>query len=194
MKNPAFVVFEGLDACGKSTISKQFAKRNQFELLGALPSSIKSWLPTIGELQKPEATFSYFTLCNLLKAVEINDLLAQGRSVALDRFYYTSFVYHQKLLNGGIPNEMKKVYRFTGLPKPDLVVFLDVPQEIRKQRIKERGEKLQWYGDAVSVKTDLTPAYFELFRELDLPVLRVDNHTNSVEQSLMLIESAYRNL
>ncbi|MCB9232628.1 MAG: deoxynucleoside kinase [Bacteroidia bacterium] len=194
MKKNKFIVFEGLDACGKSTISKRFAQENQMVLMGALPSEIKSWLPKIASTHAPEATFSYFTLCNLLRAAEINESLQNGKGIVLDRFYYTSFSYHKALLNGSLPESIKKVYNFESLPKPDLVIFLDVPQHVRQSRIQERGGELQWYGDKVSMETDLTSTYFRLFEDLGVNVLRVDNHKNTVEQTMQIINTAFEEL
>ena len=189
MKNPNFIVFEGLDACGKSTISTRFAQQHNMQLMGALPGEIKSWLPKIASTLMPEATFSYFTLCNLLRAQEIKKMLDRGERVVLDRFFYTSYCYHKVLLNESMPESIKEIYLFSDLPKPDAVIFLDVPQHIRVERISERKEELQWYGDKVSMDHDLTDVYFDLFRNLKVNVLRVDNHTNSVEQTLAIIDS-----
>lgn len=189
MTKPQFIVFEGLDACGKSTISYEFSQRHQLKLIGALPDSIKGWLPRIAATHLPEATFSYFTLCNLLRAIDINEMLARGEGVVLDRYFYTSYTYHKQLLQESMPEQARQIYSFQNLPKPDLVVFLDVPQTVRSERIQSRGDTLQWYGDKVSTEYDLTLSYFELFEELNVNVLRVDNHSHSVAQTLDIIES-----
>jgi deoxyguanosine kinase len=194
MKNPKFIVFEGLDACGKSTISTEFARQHQIQLMGALPPKIKSWLPKIAATNLPEATFSYFTLCNLLRAQEIKEKLAHGESVVLDRFLYTSYSYHKALLKDAMPEEIKKIYRFQDLPKPDLLVYLDVPQMVRAKRIKGRKGDLQWYGDQVSLEHDLTEVYFDLFQTLDVNPLRIDNHTNSVEETLSIVNNHFQKI
>ena len=191
MKNAKFIVFEGLDASGKSTISKRFAKQHNLQLLGAIPPEIKAWLPKLSATKLPEATFSYFTLCNLLMAQKINDILAKGESLVLDRYFYTSYTYHTRLLKAQMPEAIKKVYNFPNLPKPDFVVFLDVPQSVRTNRIKERSEDLQWYGDAVSMQFDLTQTYFDLFEELKVNVIRIDNHKNSIQETLAIINQHY---
>lgn len=185
MKKGKFIVIEGLDGCGKSTISTLLQKNHKAVLLNALPQTIKPWLKTLGNTKLPEATFSYFTLCNLLKSQEISDLIAAGKNVILDRYFYTSYVYHQEIITEDFPTEIKAFY--PSFIQPDLVVFLDVPQAIRQERIGSRAGELQWYGDAVSVKKDLTASYFKLFKELNTKVLRVDNHSNSIEQSVHII-------
>lgn len=185
MKKGKFIVIEGLDGCGKSTISNVLQKEHNAVLLNALPNRIKPWLEKIGNTHIPEATFSYFTLCNLLKSQEINNILEAGNNVILDRYVYTTYVYHQEIIVENFPSEIKTFYN--NLVQPDLVVFLDVPQNVRRERISLRNGELQWYGDAISIKTDLTNKYFELFDELKTNVLKVDNYNNRVEQTIDII-------
>lgn len=185
MKKGKFIVIEGLDGCGKSTISNVLQKVHNAVLLNALPNKIKPWLGKIGDTQIPEATFSYFTLCNLLKSQEIHNILEAGNNVILDRYVYTTYVYHQEIITENFPLEIKAFYN--NLVQPDLVIFLDVPQKVRKERINLRNGELQWYGDAISIKTDLTNKYFKLFSELGTNVFKVDNYNNDVKQSIEII-------
>ena len=69
-----------------------------------------------------------------------------------------------------------------------------MPQEIRKERISSRSGELQWYGDAISVRIDLTKTYFKLFNDLNTKVLKVDNHNNSIEQSIKIINKGINEL
>jgi dTMP kinase len=185
MKKGKFIVIEGLDGCGKSTISTILQKTYNADLLNALPKKIKHWLEIVGSTKHPEATFSYFTLCNLLKSQEIESIILSGRNVILDRYFYTTYVYHQEIIKVNFPTEIKDFYK--NLIQPDLVIFLDVPQEIRKERIKSRKGELQWFGDAISIKKDLTNIYFKLFSDLNTKFLSVDNHKNNIEQSIKII-------
>jgi len=191
MKKGKFIVIEGLDGCGKSTISKGIAEFNNAKLLNALPLEIKSWLSVIGETKLPEVSFSYFTLCNLLKAKEIEMLISKGVNVVLDRYFYTTYVYHKEILKD-VPDNIKSVYK--DLLKPDLVVFLDVPQAERSRRIEKREGELQWYGDAISLKVDMTNSYYSFFEELNVNLLKVDNHNNSPEESITIINKAFEEL
>ncbi len=192
MKKGKFIVLEGLDGCGKSTISTFIQKTFKADLLNALPKGIKPWLEIVGNTKLPEATFSYFTLCNLLKSQEIESIILSGRNVILDRYFYTTYVYHQEIIKVNFPTDIKDFYK--NLIQPDLVIFLDVPQEIRKERITCRPGELQWYGDAISVKTDLTNSYFKLFSYLNTKFLSVDNHKNNIEQSIKIINQKIHQL
>ena len=192
MKKGKFIVLEGLDGCGKSTIVGILKKEYNAIALNALPDKIKPWLEKVGNTKLPEATFSYFTLCNLLKSQEIENLTKSGKDVILDRYFYTTYIYHQEIIKESFPSRIKDLYKeFT---QPDLVIFLDVPQEVRKERIKKRPGELQWYGDAISVKKDLTNCYFKLFSELNTKFLRVDNHKNNIEQSIRIINQRLNKL
>lgn len=192
MKKGKFIVIEGLDGCGKSTISRVLQIKHNAVLLNALPDTIKPWLKIVGNTKLPEATFSYFTLCNLLKSQEIESIISAGKNVILDRYFYTTYVYHQQIVKSNFPVEIKTFY--DKLLQPDLVIFLDVPHEIRKERIRSRSGELQWYGDAISIQTDLTENYFNLFNDLKTKVFKVDNHNNSIEQSIKIINKEINKL
>ena len=192
MKKGKFIVIEGLDGCGKSTISNLLQEKHDAILLNDLPDKIKPWLKIIGNTKIPEATFSYFTLCNLLKSQEIETIISSGKNVILDRYFYTTYIYHQQIVTTNFPVEIKTFYN--KLLQPDIVIFLDVPQEIRKERISSRSGELQWYGDAISIQTDLTENYFRLFNDLNTKVLRVDNHSNNIEQSIQIINNEINKL
>lgn len=194
MAKPLFIVFEGLDACGKSTLSTKFAQQHQLRLIKAVPKELKSWLPKIANTELPEATFSFFTLCNFMRAIEINQALKEGESIIMDRYFYTSYAYHKELLGGDLPRSILELYGIQDLPHPDMVVFLDVPKAVRSARISKCGGEMNWYGDEVSMKTDLTDIYFELFKAMKVNVLEVDNHKNSVEGSMKIINKEYDQL
>lgn len=187
IKKGKFIVIEGLDGCGKSTVSA-ILKRNYNAIgLNAIPKELKPWLNVVGNTNLPEATFSYFTICNLLKSLEIEKIISTGKNVILDRYVYSTYVYHKELLGNKIPEEVKEIYH--KIIQPDLVIFLDVPQNIRKERINQRVGDLQWYGDAISLKTDLTNSYFELFSDLKTNVIKVDNYKNNVSQTIEIIRN-----
>ena len=93
MKKGKFIVLEGLDGCGKSTIGGILKKEYNAIALNALPEKIKPWLEKVGNTKLPEATFSYFTLCNLLKSQEIENLTRSGKDVILDRYFYTTYIF-----------------------------------------------------------------------------------------------------
>ena len=53
MKKGKFIVIEGLDGCGKSTISTILQKKYKADLLNALPKKIKPWLEIVGRTKLP---------------------------------------------------------------------------------------------------------------------------------------------
>lgn len=73
----------------------------------------------------------------------ITALLAQGTNIVCDRYYYSGMVYSAAKHNPSLPLSWARGPE-TGLPRPDLVVFLDLKPEVARARGgwgEERYEK-----------------------------------------------------
>lgn len=66
-------------------------------------------------------------------ARRIADLLHQGTTVVCDRYYYSGMVYSAAKTNPLLPLSWARAPE-VGLPRPDLVVFLDLTEEEARAR------------------------------------------------------------
>jgi len=158
MMNPKFIVFEGIDGCGKGT-SIEFAKKMLDERnipYGCVRDPGKTRIgekireilldPEHEEMSRETELLLYVAARAQLLAECIEPLLDSGRFVLCDRFDLSTLTY--QYIFGGWEDEVPietTTRIFVGQRKsPDHYILLDVPAEIGKQRVgknKDRQEK-----------------------------------------------------
>ncbi|MEM7646749.1 MAG: dTMP kinase, partial [Pseudomonadota bacterium] len=153
-KSMAFIVFEGLDASGKSTLMNLLKARLEEKKIEALflrdPGSTplgeslrQLILSTEGEAPVPRAeTLMYQAARVQMVDKIIKPSLDQGQWILCDRFYsstvaFQSFARHLDLA------EIESLNEFVaGHCPPDLFVFLDIMVEESQRRKAQRAKEL----------------------------------------------------
>ncbi len=146
-----FIVFEGIDGCGKSTQIKRLAAYLQEErgvpcvvtcepTHSALGTLLRSYLT--GEADADEraiaALFAADRLDHIFNREDgIEKTLNEGVSVLCDRYYFSSFAY-----NGGfVPLEwvisLNEIARKE--MKPDMTVYIELSPAACAERLKKRA-------------------------------------------------------
>jgi dTMP kinase len=167
----AFISFEGIEGCGKSTQARRLAGR-----LG--PGAVLT--------QEPGGTAIGIALRNLLLdprsrgmvpvaelllymadraqhvAEVIRPALAEGRSVVSDRYLDSSIVYQgcARELGQALVRTVGDVA--TGGLQPDLKVLLDVSVETGLSRVRQRGGEDRLEAEVVSFHERVREGYREL--------------------------------
>ncbi|XP_062595615.1 UMP-CMP kinase 2, mitochondrial-like, partial [Saccostrea cucullata] len=144
MKFP-FVVVEGLDATGKTTLTETLEKKMAACRYFTPPPPIQHLRKCFDDL--PEIVRrAYYSIGNYIVSIAILKT-CQEKPVIMDRFWHSTAAYGiaNETSNEDIPLEGHWVYKWpSDLLTPDIVLFLTVSEEIRKQRMLGRGgEKTQ---------------------------------------------------
>ncbi len=151
----ALIVFEGIDGCGKTTLSRHIesflvanghpAKVIQFpDRSTATGKLLDSYLK--GDQELPEQALHVVFSANRWEALpEILALLNAGTTVLLDRYAYSGLAYSNVR---GLDDEFCKAAD-RGLPAPDLIIYFQIsPEKVLEQNRKstspERGENLDF--------------------------------------------------
>jgi dTMP kinase len=144
-----FVAIEGLDGAGKSEVSRRLAARLGSALEGRLLHTHEpnaafcagEFIRGALKLQHPasDQLLAYAYATNRLDHCEraIAPTLSQARSVVLtDRYYLSSLAYQTtpEMTMDQVMHLNRHAIR------PDLFLFLDVPDEVCRQRIQRRNE------------------------------------------------------
>ncbi len=157
------IVIEGVDASGKATQTKRLKEKLEDEGKEILnitfpdydsPSSAPAKMYLSGELGETadsvnpyaaSALFAVDRFCSYQK--KWKSFLDKGGIVIADRYVTSNFI-HQASKISDISEKEKYLtfqadfeYEKLGLPKPDLVLFLDVAPEISLSLIKQRENK-----------------------------------------------------
>ena len=150
-----FIVFEGIDGCGKSTqivrLAEALRARGADVMLTAEPTEhdtgkmLREALS--GRVKRtPEEMAALFTLDRIVhnKAEDgIENALKNGRYVLSDRYYYSSLAYQGSLCDYEWVKGMN--VDCPDIRKPDLCIFLDITPKEALARIGKRGEAKEIY-------------------------------------------------
>ncbi|XP_072393321.1 UMP-CMP kinase 2, mitochondrial-like isoform X2 [Diabrotica undecimpunctata] len=139
-----FIVLEGLDGSGKSTVGFRFAKKINGIKWQTPPESIRHLRSLTDENR---VLFSaYYSLGNYIAALEVQVAL-KDKPIVMDRYWHstTAFGIAQAVNDNEdlqeLPPKGDQVYCWPeDLFKPDVAIFLDVDESVRLQRLSRRKE------------------------------------------------------
>ena len=147
LRLPLFILFEGIDGSGKSTLSDLIYQH--YKNLGV--PTVKIMEPTDGmwgqkirdmlngtEIPSPEEQLELF-LYDREDDVRRNILpsLKKKKMIIMDRYYYSTAAYQGAM--GLSPEYVLKENIRRGFPKPDRVYLIDIEPEKSLKRIADRG-------------------------------------------------------
>ncbi|KAF4734409.1 hypothetical protein FOZ62_016917 [Perkinsus olseni] len=154
MARGAFIVLEGLDRSGKSMqlrrISEALRRRTGKEVVemgfprrnsGAIGKMLDTYLRDPSYSMRDEAVHLLFSANRWEAMSEMLSHLAAGKHIVCDRYIFSGVAY--TAMKGTVDFEWCKSVD-VGLPKPDMVVFLDLSPEAAARRGaygEERYEK-----------------------------------------------------
>ncbi|OTA67233.1 hypothetical protein K449DRAFT_389952 [Hypoxylon sp. EC38] len=151
----AFIVFEGMDRAGKTTQAKLLQQRciesgrevrfMRFpDRTTPIGQMIDSYLK--GETEVEDHVIHLLFSANRWEAVKrIKAELEAGHTIICDRFYHSGIVYSAAKNIKSLSLSWAKAPE-VGLPRPDMVLFLDLEEEVARERggwggeVYEKGE------------------------------------------------------
>lgn len=137
---PLFVVLEGLDGVGKSTLAKRLAK-----LLGAM--EMRTPPPMLAPLRaeilrcfedSPMATTLYYAATVADASRKVARRQAAGRAVVMDRYFLSTCVYGEVVRASDHPGEVLDALAARLVPA-DVTVYLYAERDRRRERMRARG-------------------------------------------------------
>lgn len=144
-----YVIFEGIDGCGKTTqaarlyerfkAAGQDARRWQEPTHVYVGKEIRRRLAD-GPPLEPWEALGLFVADRRASFNELSLNLERGSVVVQDRSYFSTAVYQGS--KQGCPDWGFIVdYHEKWMPKPDLLILLDIPAEEANKRIEARGQR-----------------------------------------------------
>ncbi|XP_057314989.1 uncharacterized protein LOC130656178 [Hydractinia symbiolongicarpus] len=175
LNNP-FIVVEGLDGTGKSTITKNLCTRLNAVKMATPPDSIRHIRKKFDHL--PElCRRAYYSFSNYMAAKDVLDVI-RTRPVVMDRYWHSTTAYAiAKEVAVGIehhlPDEEDSLYAWPeDLLRPSAVLFLTTPEKHRDGRVNERD-------DVTTEEREISES--ERFRMRIMEVYRKIGYTKWVE-------------
>lgn len=183
MSGGKFIVFEGIDGCGKSTQVKRLAKALAASGRRVSVTAEPTDSPT-GRLLRaalsgsdprtPSEMAALFTLDRIghnLAPGGIAEALDGGTDVLCDRYYYSSLAYQGSLCDYEWVKHMNTAC--PDIRHPDLCVFLDISPAESLARVSARGGKREIYETEESLRL-FRDTFFRVFSSLPDRVAIVD--------------------
>lgn len=136
--NSPFVVFEGPDGVGKTTLCDWFSKvygYKKYKCIGGTFSKVRKHFD-LGEVSLRER-FSFLCGDAINNSFIIKEELKSGNNIVFDRYYYSTLAYCE-IAQPGITNDFK--FLFSELPKPNYVFYITTNFETMLSRISKRGD------------------------------------------------------
>lgn len=157
MSKGLFIVFEGIDGSGKSSLARALheylSDKNIPSILTAEPTSDtligKTLRAYLKDSSVDESTMALLFAADRVEHVkEIKKLLDEGITVICDRYIYSNFAYQGEHPARDIHNLL-----MDKLLTPDITYYVDADPEVCLERIKSRGLSLDKYETIEKLET-----------------------------------------
>ena len=197
MQRGKFIVFEGIDGCGKSTqlarLAEALSKKGRAVVTTAEPTggetgkALRRFLSG-AEQHTPAELTALFVLDRLEHNREIERLLAEGCDVICDRYYYSTLAYQGSVCDYAWVKHMNCAC--PDIRHPDLCVFLDLTPEASLARISARGEAREVF-ETVETLTRVRNTFLSVFADLDDRVAIIDAQGTPDEVAARVAEAVF---
>ena len=200
-----FIVFEGIDGCGKTTQANRLADMLRAEgrevVLTAEPTGLPSGKALrealSGRVKKSECEMAAMFVMdriahNIDGEIGIQNLVARGVDVICDRYYYSSLAYQGhatdyawvKAMNVGCPE----------IRKPDLCIYLDLLPEESLRLINAGREALEIYENTETL-TGVRKQFLSVIEDLgETDNIKIVNAADSCDNIANIIAEMVKNL
>lgn len=141
--NNKFIILEGSDGTGKTTICNKI-KNTNIKILKCPSSPYSSIKKMVLEKNVPYSRLFYFLASNYAISNLVSQVLTT-QHVVCDRYFYSTFAYHAALEKKDISDLIEIInYVEKTIIIPDFIFYLKVDRDIQVKRCKERkDDKLQ---------------------------------------------------
>jgi dTMP kinase len=140
MKRGDFVIIEGMDGSGKTTVGDQLAKQLGYQFFDSLPTPYREHHADFRDRLSRDGFHLY--MMSMLKTMSetIGAMRDDGKGVVMSRYYQTTVSYHTaRNLFAGKKDYLKIDLDPLKLEKPSHAFFLHVEEPERVRRLQSRG-------------------------------------------------------
>ncbi len=190
-----FIVFEGLDGAGKTTLARMLAEQQSLSYFTSIPQNLVSLKPLVDDTSSPIATFHFYSLCNSIRSQEYASRVKTSTVIA-DRYVFSTLAYHSLLLQQDLSYHLEILKSEPKFLMPNIIVYVTASDEVISQRITNRSKNtsLQWYGDFVTINLNLADSYKLIFDLVDIPIIHIDTSKDSLQESYNLLRQKLREI
>ena len=172
MKQGRFIVFEGIDGAGKTTqielLAKRLSQKAYDVTVTAEPTDNESGKALRRALSGKEPHSEcemavMFVLDRIGHNVQIENLLAEGKTVICDRYYYSTLAYQGKSTDYAWVRSMN--IECPEIRRPDACIYLDLTPEQSLERISKGRAEVEIYENLEKL-TEVRTSFFSVIDDL----------------------------
>jgi dTMP kinase len=170
--HPPFIVVEGPDGVGKSTICNWISEEFGYKKYKCMSEPFYS-VSKYFEEGKVTSSERFSFLCGeaINNSFIIQKELKNGNKIIFDRYYFSSLAYSE-ILETGITNDF--LFLFKQLPQPDIIFLITADFNTMLKRIEERDD-----FEILGNKFNKEDNYHKL----------IDNYLNFINDKLFIINN-----
>jgi len=177
-----FIVLEGIDASGKTTVSKLLATKIGGIVYKTPPEKYRLLRHTIDVKPGTMEHYIFYRDSILEASIEIGNLLQGGNNIICDRYWLSTVVYHRA---GNLDVDSSD---FSGVIVPDLTVFFYVSPVEQVKRSSQRYDDI--CSDITGKQLEITNLYWQELLKSGLSFITINTDNIQPEQSVNIIVNA----
>ena len=175
-----FIVLEGADGTGKSTLVSRVANTLGGVAYATPPKKYRQYSEKLHKDASADQHYAFYKDAVVDASEEIRSLVSEGKTVVCDRYWISTLTYHQVM---GVNAKMAD---FGEILQPDLTFLLVADPDTQIERMLVRGLDA---GDKrmLDQQFELTTKLFQNLVLHAQPFIAVDTRSFSIEESTRLI-------
>ena len=193
-----FIGIAGMIGAGKSTLATALGEHLEIDVYYE-PVKDNEYL---ADFYRETARYAFAMQIYLLnrRFQQHQEIIWRGRSAVQDRTIYEDAIFAKMLAEGGMMdrrdyNTYLELFRHMSnfMCRPNVIVYLDVPPELSKERIEARGRDIEG-GITLDYLQALYDGYEEFVQDISrtTPVIRVDyQRFATAEEMATMIQQEY---
>jgi len=178
-----FIAIEGVDGSGKSTLCAILAKKLGATSYSTPPKKYLSFRERVDNNASPEEHYKFYRNGIYDASKEIEAIIANKGKVVSDRYWLSTYTYHQ------VMGAQVSMNDFSQIILPTITVILTINENIQIDRILARGMTA---GDKrmLDQQKELATAFYQNVLKNGIPFLMIDTQRFTPEACAEIIIKA----
>ena len=182
-----FVVFEGLDLAGKTTIVNTLADLKKGISIKSPAIPFSDITQSVLERTTPMASFCFFLASNLQTSSQALNLL-NSENVFCDRYIFSTIAYHAARQQVPFSKMMELAKPFLDIiAMPNFVIFLSLERKAQLARYKERKPEKEFQQRLMFSETfqrNLLESFMGIIKLTKVPYLEINTSARSISETI----------